>query len=62
MFKFFSVEGLIDALGKFCTSPVVLWRKMQLTLYLKLSYKVWFACRPFRRDKSIEVSGLLGNL
>ena len=30
------IDGLIVALGKFCTSPVILPRKMQLTFILKL--------------------------
>ena len=30
------VEGLIVALGKLCESPVILWKKMQVTFILKL--------------------------
>ena len=33
-FNFFLVEGLIVAWGKFRASPVILWRKMQLTFIL----------------------------
>ena len=31
--NFFLVEGLIVALGKFCTSPVILRRKMAIDFY-----------------------------
>ena len=32
--NFFLVEGLIVALGKFCTSPVILRRKMAIDFYI----------------------------
>ena len=31
--NFFLVEGLIVALGKFCTSPVILRRKMEIDFF-----------------------------
>ena len=52
-FNFFVVEGLIVAVGRFCTSPVILSRKMQLTFILKLVLQnIISSYRPFRREKS----------
>ena len=39
-FNFLLEERLIIPLGKFCTSPVILWRKVQLTFMLKLVLQI----------------------
>ena len=58
--QFFLVEGWLLLYVSFVQEQLFCEGKRNWLLYLNVSYKVWFPHRPFRRDKSSEVSRLLG--